>query len=564
LKLRGAGTVALLAGRIGAGARELGRQCRLRDLAPLVLPLALSPWIVVSLAHFVHHTLYFDPANYQYTAWCIRHGERLYDSVGVPDGPFITMLHALVQSLVGESDQAFRRADLWIHGLGAAAIGAVLAPRAAERGRAVVVRLVWALVGASLWLAYYLTFDWYWTVQREAYYALFGFLGAALLYASPSYAPRAGRAAAFAGGALVGMQLFGKHSGVIFVACGLAAVAIGRGDDATARRARVVRAVAGVAAGALLMLACIAVWGSLRGFWFWYFKFPAAYRNAMVGADALKLFLEGNAAAQELAAYALFGGLVAIATGLLPRRAVGFTVAPAAFYLAMALQRKGYPYHLHPVHAGACVLALIVLGALWGYRGDAPAAWSRPHALAATIAVALIGARGVAGLRAGPWLHPLPHEPDSTSRAPHENYAAMGDVARFLKARTGPHERIFTYGPAPDLLLKAERALAVPEFNNYFFNVRRATTVPLSASERRSLDRLQAAIADDACPRLKHPPAAMVFCDAAAWSGGPGVDDASEVCPEIRDMLRTGYKLEKTAGCWRVYVRADNAGPSSS
>ena len=86
------------------------------------------PWIGASFAHFVPHTLYFDPINYQYTAWCIRHGERLYDTVGVPDGPFITMLHAAVQTLVGESDAAFRRADSWIHTLGSMAMGVVLAP----------------------------------------------------------------------------------------------------------------------------------------------------------------------------------------------------------------------------------------------------------------------------------------------------------------------------------------------------------------------------------------------------------------------------------------------------
>ena len=49
-------------------------------------------------------------------------------------------------------------------------------------------------------------------------------------------------------------------------------------------------------------------------------------------------------------------------------------------------------------------------------------------------------------------------------------------------------------------------------------------------------------------------PAAMVFCDGAEWSGGPGIDDASEVCPEIRPMVRNEYHLAQTAGCWHVYL----------
>jgi hypothetical protein len=547
------------AGRV---ARETARQCTLGDLAPLLLPLVLYPWIRESFRHFVHHTLYFDAINYQYTAWCIRHGERLYDTVGVPDGPFITMLHATVQTLVGQSDAAFRRADLWMHALGSMAIGAVLAPvsrERAERGRGLVVRLVWALVATSLWLAYYLTFDWHWTVQREAYYSLYGCLGIALLYASPTYAPPAARAAAFAGGALVGMQLLGKHTGLIFVAVGLGAVLLADRGDRALWRARVKAALAGVAAGVLLMLACVVIWGSLRGFWFWYLRFPFAYRNAMVGADATKLLLEGDAGAQELAIYALLGGLSAVAMNLLPRRAAGLAAMPAAFFAAMALQRKGYPYHLHPVHAGACLLALVVLTALWRHRGAMPPSrWSRTHALLATVAVALVGARAVSGLRNGPWLHPPDWDEHTVGGLPILDYPSLHSVAQFLRTHTKPHDRIFTYGGAPEILYKAERADAVPEFNNYFFNIRRATTPVLDPAERRSLDELQAVVAADACPRLRQRPAAMVFCNGAEWSGGPGIDDASEICPEIRPMVHSEYRLAHTAGCWQVYLRGVN------
>jgi hypothetical protein len=518
----------------------------------------LLPWIGASFAHFVHHTLYFDPINYQYTAWCIRHGERLYDTVGVPDGPFITMLHAAVQTLVGESDAAFRRADLWIHTLGSMAMGVVLAPVARpghHRAKAVVERMVWALVAASLWLSYYLTFDWHWTVQREAYYSLFGCLGVALLYACQTYGARVARAAALVGGVLVGTQLLGKHTGVIFVGCGLVAVAADH-TERTDRRERITAALIGVAAGVLLMLGCIVIWGSLRGFLFWYFRFPAVYRNAMVGSDAMKLLLEGDDATRELAIYALVGGLTAVATNLLPRRAAGLAVMPAAFYAAMALQRKGYPYHLHPVDAGACLLALTILARLWRDRGADPRSpWSKTHALVATVALAVVGVHAVSGLRAGPWLNPPSWDENTDGGMPCLNYPALRSVARFLHSHTKDGDRIFTYGAAPEILFKAERAEAVPEFDSYFFNIRRATTTALTPSETRALDKLQATVAADACPRLRQRPAAMVFCDGAEWSGGPGIDDASEVCPEIRPMVRNEYHLVQTAGCWHVYLR---------
>jgi hypothetical protein len=555
------------AGRLWDTARvlvtDVRHQCGLADIAPLILPLLLLPWIGSSFAHFVHHTLYFDPINYQYTAWCVRHGERLYDTVGVPDGPFITMLHAFVQILVGQSDAAFRCADLWIHTVGAAMIGLAVAPApsvSAEPGRAFVVRVVWALVAASLWLSYYLTFDWQWTIQREAYYSLFGYLGVALLYVCPTYRARAGRTAAFVGGVLAGMQLLGKHTGLIFVACGLAAVAFSDRTDRGAWRARLYAALVGVGAGVFLMLACVVVWGSLRGFWFWYLRFPFAYRNAMTNTDAAKLFLEGDTGAQELSVYALVGGLTAVALKLLPRRAVGLAVAPMAFFGAMALQRKGYPYHLHPVYAGVCLLVLISLAALWRRGGRWPTDWTKTHAIVAAVSLAVVGAHAVGGLRNGPWLHPP--DWDANTKGPGMavlDYPSLRDVARFLDAHTKPGDRIFTYGNAPEILFKAERPDAVPEFDSYFFNIRRATTGTLDPAQRRSLDTLQAAVQADACPRLRRRPAAMIFCDGAEWSWGPGIDHASEICPEIRPMVSKEYRLSHSVGCWRVYLRNELA-----
>ena len=78
--------------------------------------------------------------------------------------------------------------------------------------------------------------------------------------------------AALVGGVLVGTQLLGKHTGVVFVACGLFAVAADRTERAD-RRERIRAALIGVAAGVLLMLGCVVIWGSLRGFLFLTFDF---------------------------------------------------------------------------------------------------------------------------------------------------------------------------------------------------------------------------------------------------------------------------------------------------
>src|SRR4029077_5417608 len=85
-----------------------------------------------------------DHSLYQYTAWSVRHGDRLYRDVAVPDGPFITWLHAIIQIIAGESDRSFRWADLILQTGGALAIGFVVAP---YRGRA-----AWSGAIATLWL----------------------------------------------------------------------------------------------------------------------------------------------------------------------------------------------------------------------------------------------------------------------------------------------------------------------------------------------------------------------------------------------------------------------------
>jgi hypothetical protein len=143
-----------------------------RIAVPAGIAIALAPWLLVCARTYPAHPLQFDHAIYQYTAWCIRHGERLYGDVAVPDGPFITWLHAVVQIIAGESDAAFRWADLAIQSAGAFAIGLAVASHRR--------RVAWAAAIAVLWLAQYFRYDWLWTAQREAYYAIFGYLGMGL------------------------------------------------------------------------------------------------------------------------------------------------------------------------------------------------------------------------------------------------------------------------------------------------------------------------------------------------------------------------------------------------
>ena len=504
-----------------------------RTAFPAVLALALAPWILYCARSYPDHALYFDHSMYQYTAWCIRHGERLYRDVAVPDGPFITWLHALVQIFAGESDRAFRWADLVIQTGGAVAIGAVVAP---YRGRA-----AWACAIAALWLAQYFHYDWHWTAQRESYYALCGYLGMALMLLATRRRGRAATALAIAGGALAGATMFGKHVGVIFVVLGLVPAILGPREG---RARRVLLPLAGVALAIAAGLVLLALTGSIRGFAFWYLVVPRPYRYIMGSADFWPLLAAIDRHTTLLAAAALVTGAIAAWRGWLPRRYLGFAVAPLAFLVAMVLQRKGHIYQSHPITAGTYLFFAIF--ALHLSR-------ARRH-LAAAALVAALGIDAMYGLATSSWIDPDPPTATSQLGAPHVDHADMAAAAAKVAEITKPSDRVLAYGPAGRLLYLAGRRPAIAPFTNFFFDLKRAVVIDLAPDRRELVDDVQSQIAARSCPRLRVAPAAAVVCNGADWAGPDGIADVIDICPNAA-YLRD-YTLVGVYGCWHVLARS--------
>lgn len=517
--------------------RGLHRPGVVRVGVPAVVAIALVPWIVVCARTYPAHPLQFDHTIYQYTAWCIRHGERLYGDVAVPDGPFITWLHALVQSLVGESDAAFRWADLVIQTAGAFAIGFACAPRRH--------RLVWTAAIAALWLAQYFRYDWLWTAQREAYYAIVGYLGMAVLLLATRRRGRRAIMLSILGGVLVGSQLFGKPTGALFVVLGLVPAAFGP----PGRLRRLGWALAGVGLAIGLGALALALTASPNGFLFWYLRVPRLYRYMMGSADPLQLFLVLDRHTTILAGVALISGGVATGLRLLPRAYLGFALAPVLFLVAMTLQRKGYAYQAHPVTAGTYLMLALLASQLIRRGGR--------HAAIGAIGMLLVAGDGTHELVHSWWIDP--DVPSSTRQwgAPHDNNADLFATAHTLAEITGPDDRVFAYGPAGKILFEAKRKSAVPPFSNFLLNIRRATKIELSRALHADIDALQKSIAHRACPRLLDRPAAVVVCDGAYWSDGPGLGDAIEVCPQLAYVKLPDYVEVATHGCWHIHARRD-------
>jgi hypothetical protein len=202
-------------------------------LAPLLLVVGLAPWIYLCVPHYVDYPLNGDTGIFQYVTWCIRKGERLYDTITMPDGPFVYLIHLPVQRLLGHGEEAFRKFDIALHAAVAGGMGAVLAsagrraPAPAQPRRALEYA-VWALAGACVWVSYYFMLGSDASVQRDGFYALFGSLALVLAYAAPTWTGRARDAALFFAGWLPALVTLGKHSGLVYL--GLAGLSVLLGE----------------------------------------------------------------------------------------------------------------------------------------------------------------------------------------------------------------------------------------------------------------------------------------------------------------------------------------------
>jgi hypothetical protein len=529
-----------------------------RDLLPLLLPLGLWPWLATAAVHYAQAPLFRDAGIYQYAAWCMRKGERIYDTIATPDGPVIYIVHAVLQLFTGTSESGFRRADLALHASGAFLVGALLSPR--RETHRVLAILAWGVTSAAVWMCFILSNDYDASVQREQYYTLFGMGAVALAYRAPFAAgARAETAMLAAAGLVASVQMFGKHSGVIYPALAVVAVCLSppSAEPGRTRAWRMKRLGAGALAGVLGMLLFIAVFGSLPGFAFWYFRYPfTVYRFWC--AQPLSDVASSSAfrAPARAAAVALVAGGLAVATGRLPRAAVVFPAAPVLLFAAAVVQGKGWAYQVSPVLGSIHVFYVVVLTSLWS---GSEAALHEGSALRRAAAVAILlagGARGYEELQTSFW------QAYSDVLMTRAEVREVRRAASALRAVTAPGDRVFVFGREPIIAFLAQRLPATPyDTGAWMLYYGPALGAPASArhpapseAQRAAIERLEEEVAKDACERLqRRPPAAMVFMDGVE-TGLDAVKTMATLCPPLETMLDSYGQVEKD-GLVRVYAR---------
>jgi hypothetical protein len=531
----------------------------LRAVCVVILPLSVAPWLLTELQKEVQSPLFRDAAQCQYSGWCVLHGVRLYKDVGAPDGPLIHFLHALMQLFAGSSDRGCRVADLVIQIGVSGLMGAVLAPRASRtRLGGAMSRIAWGALGTALWLTWYFAQGWSETVQRDAYFALFGYCGMVLVYASADFSDRGARIAAAAGGVLCMVQVFGRHSGITYPASALLAIWVANDPTGERRWLRLRAALWGAAGAVVGIFLLLAIFGSIRGLWFWYFEFPFTFYRFLAKHNAWSLFTGAYTYAGEIAVPVLVGVVVAVAVRAVPARAISFAFAPMLMLIAACIEGKGWANHVQQTTAAVVPMQLLVLSEVWGRRAS-PVRWNLARSVAAVVLLVFIANKTDEAILASGYMHmamPQAVEPDIVEAK---------QVGDFLKANTKPTDTVFLYGHESHVLLNAERRPAVPFYVNMVLNIKvlyehapAALGEGPDVKQSQAITKLEARINSEVCHRLTtSPPGAMVFLDNSLGVFGNGRAEVYELCPPVEGMLKANYTERPIAGIsdYHVYLR---------
>jgi hypothetical protein len=339
----------------------------------------------------------------------------------------------------------------------------------------------------------------------------------------------------------------------------------------------------GGAVSTAALLALLAIYGD-----------PLAFaRIQAIDVPALYRFLWPRAAADISsspwsATQAIFAIAGAIALGSLvllgemPRVTIAVALIPVCALVSVVVQAKGFPYHFHPVTAGASLQWLVF--ASWLSERTRVARRSRAALRLAPIAVGLVVAYRVAtAMEDSPhvratwllWSGATPAQRETReyfARFPEPDFFPfeMRQAASYLREHTKPDDRVQTYGMDPYVLFLAGRLSATPYVYAYDLDVDAALAggtggVPDDAQSER-IRTIQRAHEDDMLTRLEAgPPAAFVFLDHAplvtesdAW------DDFEEHCPRAAPWVRAKYREAARFGHDHVWLRNDLAPPTPS
>ncbi len=544
--------------------------------APALIVALPAAYVVARAAYLASFTtLGRDQGIFQYIAWAMTQGDVDYRDVRDVNGPLIHGLHRLLFVLGGADEHRFRILDLVISfsvfGLAGAAVPGAGPNRAPP---SMLQRASFGLLAAVLLGGQYLRYLAWDLAQRESMCDWF-VLGAAAAFAWEKGRPRR----FFVAGLLLGLACFGKPTYVVFAFFGALQTLVLPGEGESRKR-NLLRYAAGALSSAVLALVYLASVGDVGAFLRIYLV-DAPRMYAFIWPHTARELMELGWVAHPAkigAAAAGLGALLALVR-VLPRRAWFVVAMPVGGLVSVYLQKKGFPYHLHPVTAGAALIGVASFGALVDALRAPDAPKRRLRNLWAVLTVGLgvfLAVHEVAAMRGSPhlmnpWTAELGASPEGRiSKAYLDRFKMwdffpyeMRETADYLKAHTAPDARVQLYGMDPYVLFLAERRSASPYIYAYDLNTDAAfngamETLPVPKNEAAAavIRDMGDAHARDLLERLgAHPPAAWVLFDHAPLSSyETGKEDLEKTQPAVFAFLAARYREEANFGEIHVYL----------
>jgi hypothetical protein len=541
--------------------------------APLLAALLCITATLSALHSLTYAALGRDQGIFQYVAWALRHGQKAYRDVHEINGPLPHAWNVLVQSAAGEDAHAFRAVDtlfvILVYGAAAYTLPRWVGVTLSRRSL-----LAWVAAGVAVLGAQFVRYDWWHANQREGFYAALVLGSVALQIAAHHTRSEKNAFWLFCAAAMVtSLTWFGKPPCVVFAILQLGVLVFDRASLAVTLDRVAYAAGLGVGVSTALMVA-----------------FVAAYEDAGAGLRLLATvpllhhtiwnhsLLEcyrayDNAPRLDWAMATSAGFVVAYFVFRLPRRSLLSLVLPMGGFIVFAAQGKAFPYHLHMLTLGTSLAQLVILAALVHRASE------RRDALvlaASTASIALgIKCRDDARLSAAgrsDW-STLGSTKDKRAALAYLERFGWGDfyladlqaAAKLVGERTGPDDRIQTYGLDPYFLFLARRHTATPIIYNFELNIDPALDggegARLTGPQRVQLGELRNATEHAMLTRVTaSPPAAFVFFDKAPF-GHPddGERDFAEHCPSVHRWVDQHYAPAERVGTVRVRLRLAGA-----
>lgn len=537
---------------------KLGPVQRLAPQVPALLVILPGFAAVLSAAHRASWTtLGRDQGIFQYIAWAIRQGDVLYRDIRDVNGPVIPLIHVVFQKLGGEDEHRFRLLDLIFTGLSFAIAGALLPRRREERP-------AWAVAAFIALMAQYLAYSWWDTAQRESFLDWFVLVSVALVYAASEASSRKGTAMLVLAGATSVVPWFGKPTFLLFTLVTLMTLALERD-----RWRRIALFALGAPLGAVVPLVFLLMKGDVRAFVrISTFDVPTMYRFIWPRPMLQTITLPGYSTTLLLATLTAIAGFVLIALRILPRRAIPVAAMPILAIVSMLAQRKGFPYHFHPITLGMTYAWLVGVSAFAerGSFGKTSSKWFEYAALACSLFVGLHAMR----LAQTSWYPTVAESKTNLEVYNRVDYfpIPMRKGAAAVIENTKPDDRVQMYAMDAYLLFLARRRSATPYIYAYDLNADAALAgeavyggEPPTAKEQAAIRALRDAHSEDLFQRVTaSPPAAFVLVDLSPlMSSGDAADDLAAHSPAVDAYVREHYNELDTDYPVAVWVRRQDA-----